>query len=151
MEIRKANIADISVISRLMEAYYKEDGYSFNKEKATSNLEQFIANSYLGQIFVAILEDNICGYVIITNGYSFEYGGKDAFVDELFVVNEFRGKNIGRSLLNEAISFCHSNGTKAIHLEVEKYKPTTQQMYLNSGFIEHNRTLMTLTFTSDIS
>lgn len=148
LEIQPAILANLEILVNLMQEYYKEDNYYFNPERAANNLTEFINNSYLGKIFVAIVEDKVCGYIIITNGYSFEYGGRDAFIDELFVTLEFRGKHIGRQLLNTAISFCHSNGIKAVHLEVEKSKPTTYLMYLNSGFTEHDRNLMTLAFPS---
>jgi ribosomal protein S18 acetylase RimI-like enzyme len=146
IEIEEAKIKDVLEIVFLMECYYKEDGYNFNKCRTIKNLEEFIGDPNLGKIFVAKVEESILGYVILTSGYSFEHGGKDAFIDELFVSREFRGKGIGKDLLDRAINFCRLSKFASLHLEVEKTKSKTYQMYLKSGFFTEERILMTLAF-----
>lgn len=143
-DILPAKLEDIDILINLMSEYYKEDGYKFTRETTRENLKEFINNPYLGIIFVLIFEKIICGYVVVTYGFSFEYGGRDAFVDELFVTLNYRGKGFGKLLLNKAINHSKTEKIKALHLEVEKYKISTREMYEKSGFILHNRNLMTL-------
>jgi len=35
----------------------------------------------------------------LTMGFSMEYGGKDAFLDDLFIKNSFRGAGTGKEAL----------------------------------------------------
>jgi GNAT superfamily N-acetyltransferase len=36
------------------------------------------------------------GYIVLAFGFSFETGGRNAFIDELYVAPEHRGKGIAR-------------------------------------------------------
>lgn len=142
--IRPAKLSDIESIAHLMADYYREDGYWFQPDLARENLNLFLSNHQLGGILVAGTTDQVTGYIIVTFGFSFEYGGRDAFIDELFVAQDFRGHNLGRELLDSAIVFCRENDVKVLHLEVEREKEMARQFYARTGFTDHDRFLMTL-------
>jgi hypothetical protein len=44
-----------------------------------------LAEQDLGQVWVLVRDHQPAGYMVITFGYSLEFGGRDAFIDELFV------------------------------------------------------------------
>jgi ribosomal protein S18 acetylase RimI-like enzyme len=73
-----------------------------------------------------------------------EYGGRDAFIDDLFIRPAFRGKGLGRSALAEVRSAALSLGVRALHLEVGRDNSAAQALYRRAGFEDSGRQLLTL-------
>lgn len=143
ISLRGSTLVDIPSIQSLMEMYYQEDGYPFDKSLTQHNLSLFIQDTSLGQLLVATAENEIVAYIAVTLGFSFEFGGRDAFIDEVFVKPEWRGQGIGTLCLEAAFAWCQQAQVRKLHLEVEKNKPATYKLYQKLGFIDHNRHLMT--------
>ncbi len=68
-----------------MEAFYAIDDYVFEEAAARVNVQKFINDEHLGRLWLLKLEDEAIGYLALTFGFSFEYGGRDAFIDELYL------------------------------------------------------------------
>ncbi len=83
------------------------------------------------------------GYVALTFGYSLEFHGRDAFVDELFVRAERRGEGAGTAALGFIMDTCPTLGVHALHLEVERVNTAAQALYRLFGFHDHDGYLMT--------
>lgn len=143
-QIRSVQREDVLRVAQLMAEFYKEEGYPFNDKATIENLYEFIEQPHLGAIFGAIHEHTLVGYIVITHGYSFEYGGRGAFIDELFVLSDFRGQQFGKKLLQHAFEYGQNQKLKTLHLEVELHKTKTRKLYEKFGFTSNNRTLMTL-------
>lgn len=75
-------------------------------------------------------------------GFSFEYGGRDAFIDELYLDKAYRGKGHGKAVLEQAAIEAKELGVKAIHLEVERHNASGRKLYTKSGFETSDRELM---------
>ena len=135
-------IADISIITQMMQDFYAIDNYPMDVEVAKNLFHEFISNENLGKSWLIYSENEIVGYIILTFIFSFEYGGKIAFVDELFIKENARGKGIGK----EAIQFIQTEVTKLslklLYLEVEPHNENAQKLYLAHDFEFHNRKLM---------
>ena len=89
----------------------------------------------------AALQKNAVGYLVICFDYSLEYGGKGAWVDELFVAAEHRGKGIGTELLDLAETVSRELGARMLHLEVS-HGNRAVELYQRRGFVDHRRFLM---------
>ena len=135
-------IADIEVITQMMQDFYAIDNYPMDVEVAKELFQEFISNENLGKSWLIYSENEIVGYIILTFIFSFEYGGKIAFVDELFIKETARGKGIGK----EAIQFIQKEvpklSLKLLYLEVEPHNENAQKLYLAHDFELHNRKLM---------
>ena len=135
-------ISDIEVITQMMQDFYAIDNYPIDVEVAKTLFQEFISNEHLGKSWLIYSENEIVGYIILTCIFSFEYGGKIAFVDELFIKETARGKGIGK----EAIQFIQSEvpklSLKLLYLEVEPHNENAQKLYLAHDFELHNRKLM---------
>jgi ribosomal protein S18 acetylase RimI-like enzyme len=83
------------------------------------------------------------GYLVLGFGYSLEFLGRDAFVDELYVDEAHRGGGLGRRFLQAAERVCRANGVRALHLEVDPSNAVAQALYRSWGFADHDRRLMT--------
>ena len=135
-------IADIEVITQMMQDFNAIDNYPMDVEVAKTLFQEFISNEHLGKSWLIYSENEIVGYIILTFIFSFEYGGKIAFVDELFIKETARGKGIGK----EAIQFIQREvpklSLKLLYLEVEPHNENAQKLYLAHDFELHNRKLM---------
>lgn len=135
-------IKDISIITQMMQDFYAIDNYPMDIEVAKNLFQEFITNENLGKSWLIYSENEIVGYIILTYIFSFEYGGKIAFVDELFIKETGRGKGIGK----EAIQFIQREvpklSLKLLYLEVEPHNENAQKLYLAHDFVIHNRKLM---------
>ena len=135
-------ITDISTITQMMQDFYAIDNYPMDVEVAKNLFQEFISNEHLGKSWMIYSENEIVGYIILTFIFSFEYGGKIAFVDELFIKETARGKGIGK----EAIQFIQKEvpklSLKLLYLEVEPHNENAQKLYLAHDFVIHNRKLM---------
>ena len=135
-------ITDISTITQMMQDFYAIDNYPIDVEVAKNLFQEFISNEHLGKSWLIYSENEIVGYIILTFIFSFEYGGKIAFVDELFIKETARGKGIGK----EAIQFIQREvpklSLKLLYLEVEPHNENAQKLYLAHDFEFHNRKLM---------
>jgi L-amino acid N-acyltransferase YncA len=126
-----------------MRNYYAEDGYPFEEREAIAALDRLVRERERGQVWVAERQGRIAGYAVLTLGYSLEYRGVDAFVDEIYLTNEARGSGLGSQALSLIEAECIQRGVRALHLEVERDKTAARELYRKRGFRDHQRFLMT--------
>lgn len=139
MTFRPATLDDIADVVTLRTAFYEEEGYPDDPARATQLLEQLVADSRYGRLFVRDKE----AYVLVTFGFSLEFDGRDAFVDELYVAPHARGRGYGTEALAIAEQACREHGISALHLEVEFKNEKARRLYERTGYQAHSRHLMT--------
>jgi len=141
--VRTAGEADVDAVTDLMAAFYAEDSMPFSIETARSAVARLVGDASLGQVWIAQTGGVVVGYVALTLGFSLEFMGRDAFVDDLFVLATHRGKGIGARLLEALTGACPAYEVKAVHLEVARAKTHARDLYRRFGFVDHDRLLMT--------
>ena len=98
-----------------------------------------------GRVWLGQVDGQSVGYVALCIGFSLELGGNDAFVDEVFVLPEHRGRGYGRQLVKFVAGRAQELGIRALHLEVDQANVAAQQLYESLGFQKRDRYfLMTL-------
>lgn len=125
----------------LVAAYYSEFDYRFCRETIEKCITDLIASPSLGQLFLLMQNEVAAGYMLVTYGFSFEYSGRDAFIDELFVLPAYRNVGIGRKAVEFALEHCMTGGIGAVHLEVKRNSINALRLYRSFGFIEHDGVL----------
>lgn len=139
---REAQKSDVDAITLMMGAFYAIDQYPFDGELATEMLHTFIEDQHLGKLWLIYADGVLAGYIIITFIFSFEYGGKIAFVDELFISSDFRSQGIGRDAIDFVKREADKLMLKVLYLEIESHNTTAQKLYIAANFESHNRSLM---------
>ncbi|MFV8268553.1 GNAT family N-acetyltransferase [Flavobacterium sp. GT2N3] len=135
-------LTDVETIVPMMQEFYAIDNYPINIDVSKALLQEFISNENLGQSWLILSDNEIVGYIILTFIFSFEYQGKIAFLDELFLIKKMRGKGLGTKALEFVQSESQKLSLKLIYLEVEQHNEKAQKLYLTSRFELHNRKLM---------
>ena len=79
------------------------------------------------------------GYAALCFGYSIEFRGRDAFVDELFIAEQARGKGLGSRVLELIRKEAARLGIVALHLEVARDNTRARRLYEKWGFRARER------------
>jgi GNAT superfamily N-acetyltransferase len=142
--MRQANADDLADLLELMQEFYAEAGYALNPDRARAAFLPLLAPGHLGQVWLSELDGQVAGHVVLTFCYSMEYGGRSAFVDDLFVRPALRNRGVGRALVEQARAICEELGVRAMHLEVARANGPAQAVYRAVGFDSTDRELLTL-------
>ncbi len=140
---KTAAIDDIPLILDMMQQFYQIDNYNFNKEKTNENIIDFIEKPDYGNIWLIKKEEIVIGYLIMSIIFSFEFKGKNAFIDELYIDKQYQNLGAGSKAIEFAIAEAEKQGIRALHLEVEKHNMKAIKVYEKNGFKKHNRFMMT--------
>lgn len=138
-----ASAEDIGGILPLMRDFYGADGYSYDREVAHAALAALVRDSSLGRLWVVRDAGSVVAYLAVSFGFSLEFGGRDAFVDELVVAPSHQGRGLGTEALAVAEVECRAAGIRALHLEVEFEKERARRLYEKAGYFSHSRHLLT--------
>jgi ribosomal protein S18 acetylase RimI-like enzyme len=141
---RPAGESDLGLLLELMRALYDEDGSTpLRGDAAETALRGLPAAPDRGLVWVIEQGGEAVGYLVLTWGYSLEFHGRDAFIDELYVAPRYRGAGLGRQAVEWAEDACRAHGAGAVHLEVEIDNERAHALYRRSGFAERGLRLMT--------
>jgi ribosomal protein S18 acetylase RimI-like enzyme len=143
IQFRAAGLADAAMLIELMREYYTFDHLSFDEAAARPALEALLENVAFGRAWLIEGDGAPLGYVVLALGYSLEYHGRDAFVDELYIREPYRGRGIGRQALALLETTCRELGVQALHLEVDHANTVAQEVYRRAGYQDQGRYLMT--------
>jgi len=138
-----ADASDVELLIELMQEFYAIEHLGFNERAARGALEQILHDRRFGVIHLIRVDEAPAGYLVLTFGFSLEFRGRDAFVDELYLRASFRGRGIGKASLELADAVCRQEGISALHLEVERVNTRAQEVYRQAGFRDHDRYLLT--------
>jgi len=93
---RAARNADTAFLLGSMQSLYAEDGGTpFDAVEAGRALHQLLHDQALGRVWVMEAAGARVGYLAVTWGFSLEYHGRHAFIDELFVLPSHRDRGLG--------------------------------------------------------
>ncbi len=134
--------AQLPAITQMMADFYAIDHYPFDPAVSEKLFDEFIADEKLGRAWLIFENNETVGYTIMTFVFSFEYGGRIAFIDELYLTKDARGKGIGKKTIHFLKEQAVLLNVKLLYLEMENHNENAQKLYLASDFIIHNRKLL---------
>ena len=137
-QFRRAGESDADILLSFMQEYYEFDGHGFDPEKARGALMALLHDSNLGGVWLILDGDTAVGYVVLCFGYSLEWLGRDAFVDEVYLREQYRGRGWGRRTMEFVEEEARSAGIRALHLGVVPGNANALELYRRMGFHEHD-------------
>jgi ribosomal protein S18 acetylase RimI-like enzyme len=141
-QFRIAVESDAELLLGFMQSYYAYDGHGFDREKARVALVSLLRNPEFGRAWLILDGDSPVGYVVICLGYSLEWLGRDAFVDELYLREEYRGHGWGENTMAFLETAAQELGVRALHLEVIHGNDGAMNLYRKLGFQAHASTFL---------
>jgi GNAT superfamily N-acetyltransferase len=127
-----------------MRDYYAFDGHHYERGQARVALLGLLNNPAHGLAWLILDRATPVGYIVLCFGYSLEYLGRDAFIDEFYLIESHRRRGWGRKAFEFVSDQAHLQGIKAIHLEVVRRNTNAFEFYRKLGFKDHDHRLMTL-------
>ena len=143
--------SDTEVLLEFMEAYYEYDGHGFDREKARAALVGLLRDARFGRAWLVLDDDRAVGYIVLCFGYSLEWLGRDAFVDEFYLREEYRGRGWGRKTMAFIEEAARVEGIRTLHLEVMRKNERALELYEKIGFCEHRSTLLSKWIAEDLT
>jgi ribosomal protein S18 acetylase RimI-like enzyme len=145
VQFRPAAAEDESALLRMMRSLAEQEpgAYFFDEPVVREVLRKFLASPDLGQAWVFLDRETPVGYIVLTFGYSFEFHGRDSFIDELYIEPQYRRQGIGRRAMQFVEERARELGVNAIHLEVDQGNDAAAELYRRAGYDDHARFLMT--------
>jgi ribosomal protein S18 acetylase RimI-like enzyme len=150
-QFRLAGESDADALLEFMRAYYAFDGHGFDPAKARRALTGLLRDPNLGRAWLILDGDAAVGYVVLCFGYSLEWLGRDAFVDEFYLREEYRGRSWGRATMEFLEEAARAAGVTALHLEVVRENDSALKLYKKMRFHEHASTFLSKWIARDSS
>jgi GNAT superfamily N-acetyltransferase len=127
----------------LMREFYSIEHLPYDEGVARRALGELWSNPALGRVYLIRLGEELAGYVVLTFGFSLEFRGRDALVDELYVREAHRGRGVGTRCLEWVEGVCRAEEIHALHLEVDHVNLRAKRLYHRVGYRDHDRHLLT--------
>lgn len=78
------------------------------------------------------------GYALVSKTFSHEAGGTVWWLEELYILPEYRGKGLGRSYFDFIEKAASENGVRRLRLEVEPDNTRAAKLYAALGYTPLN-------------
>jgi GNAT superfamily N-acetyltransferase len=140
---RTACAGDDAVLVALMRDFYAEEHLGFDEVVTPRALRELLASPALGTVLVFTHADSVTGYLVLTHGFSLEFHGRYALLDELYLIPSVRGRGWGRHALAVAAETARAAGFSALRLEVNHANTRARSAYLKCGYQDNRRDLLT--------
>jgi ribosomal protein S18 acetylase RimI-like enzyme len=122
-----------SLLLRLARDFHAEDGHPLT-ERGTTALLLAARGHPLARVWFIAERGRTVGYAVLGLGFGVEYGGADAFVDDLYLVPEARGRGIGAIVLGLLEAEARALGLAALFLVVDPDNAPALRLYRRGGF-----------------
>ena len=142
-ELRSATSGDLGRLLGYVRELWLHESIPFVEAEVEGSLRELLANPSLGRVFVVEVSGAAAGYAVLGFGFSLEYGGRDAFLDELYLEPSQRGSGLGNFVLDLVEEKNREAGIRALHLEVDRENAAGRALYAKRGFASHDRILLT--------
>jgi diamine N-acetyltransferase len=139
IRFKTATAADAQVLLDLIRKYFEYDHIPFQADEIRPGLMTLLNDASVGQAWLIECGMKPAGYVLFTYGFDLEFGGRLAFITDLYLEPEFRGKGLGQKTLERVGEFCRSSGVRALELQVERDNVEAQALYRKFGFTAADR------------
>jgi ribosomal protein S18 acetylase RimI-like enzyme len=143
--IREAGRPDEAELLRMMRILAEQEPgkIKFDEPAARASFRQLLTLPAFGRTWLLCVENKPVGYIVLTIGFSLEFHGHDAFIDELYVDAAYRRRGFGRQAVAFLEQRAREMGVNAIHLEVDRGNDPAVELYRRMEYEDHARFLMT--------
>lgn len=144
--LASAREAQLEELLEMMEAFNHHELIPWTREQGRGPLQHLMAHGELGAVRLIVDAEEpaqVYGYAILTWGFDLEWGGRDAFLTELYVSPSWRGHGLGKRALALVQELAREQGARALHLMVRTDNTPALSLYLSEGFTDPERLLLT--------
>lgn len=135
MKFRLLEQKDFDRVLSMMKVFYASDALLIHPSEETlakTLADAIAAGPYLkGYGFWE--EETLCGYGMVAMSYSTEAGGLCAWIEDIYVESDFRGKGYGTDFL-QFVAESYGSKVARLRLEAEPENGKAISVYKNAGY-----------------
>ena len=139
VELQRVGEAELPTLLPLIGEYHAFEGVDSTVEQREAAARTLLEHPEFGGLWLVRTGDRVAGYIALCRGFSIEFNGFDAFVDELYLAPGYRGRGIGSRVLELIRDEARARGVKALHLEVARDNAPARGLYAKSGFVARDK------------
>ncbi|VVT26045.1 putative acetyltransferase [Roseovarius sp. EC-HK134] len=125
---------DLDRLLSLVAAFHQETGIAQSEAIRRAALLPMLEGSPHGVTYLIGPGRAPIGYIVISFGWSVEFGGLDGYVDEFYIRPSVRGRGIGSEVMISLPKALAGAGLKALHLEVRRDNDKARALYRKLRF-----------------
>jgi GNAT superfamily N-acetyltransferase len=137
IRVREARHEDLgTMVALLGHLFEQEADFVPAVEKQRRGLELILAQPSVGRLFVLTRGTTVLGMVSLLFTISTSEGGKVAWLEDLVVRPNSRGKGLGTRLMRAAVAWAEKKGISRITLLTDTSNSGSRRLYQRHGFVE---------------
>lgn len=129
-----ARIENLEKLLALVTSFHEEAGIKSTPEMRSDALTPLLEGSPYGAVYLIGPARGPIGYIVVTFGWSVEFGGLDGFIDEIYIRSGVRGRGVGAEVITSLAAMLKSVEVKALHLEVDPKNERALRLYNRCHF-----------------
>ncbi|MDJ0779174.1 MAG: GNAT family N-acetyltransferase [Gammaproteobacteria bacterium] len=134
VELRVMDATTLPLVLPLIADYHAFESLDSSAAEREAAARQLLDNPDIGGIWLVYCDEKLAGYIALCRGFSIEFNGFDAFVDEFFLAESFRGRGVGGQVLSAIRAEARTRQINALHLEVARDNQAARRLYQAAGF-----------------
>ncbi len=142
IRLRIGSPDDFPAVFPRTQALNAHEGIEIDDERLAAGLRRLLDDPGLGHVWLIERSGAAIGYAIVTYGYDLEFGGRDAYLTELWIDPAQRGRGAATAALAQLADAVRARGVRALHLQVRPDNPA-RRLYERAGFVASPRVVMT--------
>lgn len=140
IDLKIATLSQLNDLELLVQAYHLFDSIQSTKDSRLESLKPLLSQqNEVGFVAVATSNSELLGYIALCFGYSIEFSGRDAFIDEFFIKEPYRGDGLGSQLISFSKEQALNYSIKVMHLEVSSSNLSASRFYSKHLFLKRDR------------
>lgn len=133
--IRELREQDKEQFLTMVDSFYHSDAvlHAIPKEYILNTYNEVISGSPYAKVYILEEQGEIAGYGQVSLSYSNEAGGMVVWIEELFILDKFRGLGLGNTFL-DFINKEYALTAKRIRLELCESNKGAERLYLKKEY-----------------
>jgi ribosomal protein S18 acetylase RimI-like enzyme len=143
--LRRAVAADADALLPWIGELNRSEGIATAEANMRRALARLLADDALGRVWWIDggRDTGAIGYAIVTFGWDLEWGGRDAYLTELYLVPAARGRGAGTAAVDAIVAAMPALEVAALHVMVRPDNAAALASYRGAGFDPAPRAMLT--------
>ena len=122
---KAAGHADMDVLLALRREFCRHQEIAFDEQRARVALACLLNDQSLGRVWFIDSGGATVGYLVLIFSYSLAFDGRDAYVDEIYLQEPYRGRGLGPKTLLFAEGVCRARRARPPSRSGSQQRPGT--------------------------
>ena len=140
--IRKANVNDVDLILHFIKELAKYEKMLDLVTATPELIKEWIFEKKKAEVIFVMEDNKEVGYALYFYNYSTFTGKAGIYLEDLFVLPEYRGKGYGLELINELRDICKKEKLGRFEWQCINWNKPSIEFYEKLGAKQHNQWLI---------